>query len=718
MIQKRRKNHDVRILILLLSCAGIIVLGCLILNGFTWMRMHQSSDEQNEAFDRLAQYSTVLSCLQDIKLGERGYLITGDQEHLDVFFSAREQFESEWERLEMLEVEAGNTGASIKKLDEASLRLISDASEIVKLVQELGHRNLQSELFEKRSDSAMAQVRQLYNSKLSVLEETIRERGYRAEGDFQAGLATSLSMGFLALGLGVIAFSLLRRVLKETERSERYSISMLKAEESRRQKDIFLAMMSHEIRTPLNAIIGFGQMAEREEMGPKGQRYVKSILDGGKSLLLLINDILDLSKLQAGRMELKQEPAQLSELVGFLNRLFKENCHRKGIKFHVNIQEGLPGFVIIDSVRLRQVLMNLVGNAVTFTEEGRVVVSVNGSRETESGNKWNLAIAVTDTGKGISDEDLKHLFEPFYRSKDGNDTKAKGTGLGLSIVHSFLKLMGGDLSVKSKIGEGTTFTVELRDVEASDQKVIPIQREERQINLNDLPPVRILAVDDNETNRELIGEIFAGSHHQVAMAADGDEAVRKVNEEIFNIILMDLRMPVKDGTTAAKEIKANENFRNIPIIAVSAGSLPTAIEGDTDFGEFFDAFLEKPFTREQLYEILSKFLEAPKSEGEKETTLGGDQEHQISLELLSDLDALLTNHWFDVKSEMVVSNVEAFSKRLEAIIAGSQSQKLAGYAAKLKKATDDYSFSDMEAELERFPDLVSELKAIHDSSDA
>jgi signal transduction histidine kinase/CheY-like chemotaxis protein len=713
MNQKPNHNHDVRVLILLLACAGVVVMGCLVLNGFTWARLQKSASEQNAAFDRLTQYSAVLSCLQDIELGQRGYLLTGDEQDLDVFTEAVKRFGGQWSKLVALESSDGDDAPELNKLQEASQLLIQDSTEMVSLAGRLDLKELKNRFSEVGADSKMSEVRYLYKAEMDALEDRIRERNYRAEDDFQAGLATSMVMGLLALGLGAIAFSLLRRVLKEIERSERYALSMLKAEENRRQKDVFLAMMSHEIRTPLNAIIGFGQMAEREEMGAKGKRYVKSILEGGESLLVLINDILDLSKLQAGRMELKKEPTNLREMLSFLNRLFKENCQTKEIGFHLEIQDELPEVMVLDSARLRQVLINLVGNAVKFTDEGEVSVAVSGNREIKENQLWRLMVEITDTGRGISKENLAHVFEPFYQSKEGDVSGNKGTGLGLSIVQRFVKLMDGEISVKSEPGEGTSFSIEFRNIEVSDSEPHPAELSKQPIDLDELRSSKILAVDDNETNRKLIREIFSNSHHQIVTADNGEKAVRMVAEESPDLILMDLRMPVKDGPTAAKEIKnSSGDHRRIPIIAVSAGSLPQETGAD------FDGSLRKPFTREELYRVLSKFLPLTES-ADDETSVAGedDYEEEISSELLLKLDELLVDEWVDAKSEMVVSKVIEFTKELQEIAAHHKCQRLEEYVSRIGNATDHYSFSEMEGELARFPDLVSELKETRSLSD-
>lgn len=716
MNQRADQNNDVRALILLLACAGVIVLGCLVLNGFTWVHLQNSSRSQSLALDRLAKYSAVLSTLQDVELGQRGYVISGDDYHLTVFNGARDQFSDDWQQLVALEAKDGRLPKELREIRDASEELIRYANEIVYVRETQGNEAAERIFILNRPRFAMMRMRELYAERMREVQETIRERSMAAEDDFQAGLATSMAMGVLALGIGGICLVLLRRVLTEISRTERYALSMLKAEEARRQKDVFLAMMSHEIRTPLNAIIGFGQLAQREEMGEKGTRYVKSILEGGQSLLLLINDILDLSKLQAGRMELQMEAAPLKEMLAFLERLFQESCAAKGINFHLDYQDDIPGALVMDSVRLRQVLMNLVGNAVKFTEAGEVMLKVTGNPTAGQEGRWDVCFVIRDTGAGIPAEDMPHVFEPFYQSVARSGVHTKGTGLGLSIVNRFVTLMEGTLAVKSELDEGTEFTIQLNGLQASSRIDRHSSLALKDVDFDNLKSSRILAVDDNATNRELIREIFSGSHHVVETADDGEEAVRMIREMRPDLVLMDLRMPVKDGPTAAREIKTDSTYRLTPIIAVTAGSLPGQ-EEDSLPETPFDGALRKPFTRAEMYEALAMFIpEMETKEGGKE---GIDQERvaeeiavneTVDPRLVGELKEILMDEWPEVRSGMTISEVVEFSERIDELADEYGSKRLRVYSKRLRGAAESFSFGEMENMLGRYPDLVAEME--------
>jgi CheY-like chemotaxis protein len=435
---------------------------------------------------------------------------------------------------------------------------------------------------------------------------------------------------------------------------------------------------------------------------------VKSILEGGQSLLLLINDILDLSKLQAGRMELKAEPTHLKDLLKFMERLFQETCSSKGIRMRLEYQEDLPSTLVLDSVRLRQVLMNLIGNAVKFTEEGEVLVKASGVREPGRRIRWAVKLEISDTGPGIDTQDLNHIFEPFYQSNTLHAAHKKGTGLGLSIVQRFVKLMNGELHVTSKEGKGSVFTLLLKDLSVSARLVPEKNLNSGHVDFDRLKPSLILAVDDNGTNLELIREIFSGTHHRVITAENGEDAINLIRDKKPDLVLMDLRMPVKDGPTAAREIKTEAEYKLTPIIAVTAGSMPGGHESPL-LGEDFDGALRKPFTRQEMYDALALFLKEEPRQRRRDSD-AKEAFSPPSVRVLGKLRELLDVKWPEVKSRMSMSEVVEFSEELSAVTEGDPCTRVQDYACKLKGAAESFSFGEMESVLGHFPDLVAELE--------
>ncbi|MBC7979329.1 MAG: response regulator [Armatimonadetes bacterium] len=671
------------------------------------MRLQKSSAQQQLALDRLLQLSRVLSTLQDIELGHRGYMVSKNDYHLGVYDEARKRFADEWHLLVELEQLDGNNMEELRDERNAAEELIRLAIESIMMMQDQGAEAAQEKFIKGTNWTAMSAVRSSFRARMDEIDTTIRKRAVATQKDFQAGLATSMAMGLLALGIGGISLILLRRVLREMKRSERYALSMVRAKEAKRQKDVFLAMMSHEIRTPLNSIIGFGQLAQQQEMGDLAKRYVKSILEGGRALVVLINDILDLSKLEAGRMEITEAPASMKELLGFMERLFREVCMAKGVKLVVRWDDNFPESLILDAARLRQVMINLIGNAVKFTEKGTVEVIATCHPEEKDAGKMRVRIEVRDTGKGMPEEELEHIYEAFFQSSGSKDNHTQGTGLGLSIVKRFVELMDGKVTVKTKLGEGTVFVLELPNRVVSARLASEAVVHADQVDFDQIEKSVILAVDDNITNLELIKEIFRHSHHEIVTVMNGAEALSFLDERTPDVVLMDLRMPVMDGPTAAREIKSREEFRLLPIVAVTAGSLPVESEHLVGFG-YFDSALKKPFLRKDLFDTLAMFLK-PAGVGDQGTKPEAGAGIEVSEDLKQGLASLVTEEWEGVKARMVVSEVLDFAELLERLANAEACGALGIYAAKLKEAAESYSFGRMETVIDRFPELVGGL---------
>lgn len=695
--ESAERKSDLRRLMLTLGCAAIMLITCLILNVVTFRKMQVSSSEEAIIRSRLAQMNYLTTVLQDVELGKRGYILSGDEKHLKVYNRARNSYTSEWMTLANLVRKDGDNLEQLEPLRITAERLLEVATQAVIIREGQGEAAASRFFSETENRDLMQEVRQLVDLRVAYLEKLKVERSKVAEQDFKAGLIASVAMGALSLGMGGLALILLRRVLGEMKRAQRYALSMLRAQESRRQKDIFLATMSHEIRTPLNAIIGFGQLAQNEKMGVSAKRYVTSILDGGNALLLLINDILDISKLEAGRMKLDPEPTNIHELMEFMRKIFQETCSEKGVAIHFEIQPDIPQSLTLDAARLRQVLMNLIGNAVKFTDEGKVEILANGTKNPSDTSKWDISIKVRDSGKGISDEEIPKVFEAFYQAHG-----SQGTGLGLSIVKRFISLMDGEVTVTSKLGEGSEFSIHLPARSVSSRISNETHTLVDDVDFNSLHPSCLLAVDDNEMNLELIREIFKGSHHTVSTATNGQEAIDVIAADKPDLVLMDLRMPVMDGVEAAAEIKRREEMASLPVIAVTAGSLP----GESDRlkeSNHFDFSLRKPFSSRELYDALAVFLE------KKSSVKPPEADTTVDAELYSRLSTLLDSEWSQVKGRMIDSEVEQFAAKVIALCNGGKPEIVILWAEKLAREAKECAFAEMENTLSGFPALLEKL---------
>lgn len=386
------------------------------------------------------------------------------------------------------------------------------------------------------------------------------------------------------------------------EKVEQLKISEQKAMEANRAKSAFLANMSHELRTPLNAILGFVQLLNRDENLTDRQVEVLGIINrSGEHLLGLINDVLSISKIETGRLTLNEHAFNLRALLDSLRDMLTIRAQSKGLYLVFELSDELPEIVRGDEGKLRQCFINLIGNGIKFTESGGVMVRV----EWEDGL---LRCVVDDTGHGIADEEQAKLFEPFVQTESGRKS-LEGTGLGLAITRNFIRLMGGDVSVSSQFGRGSSFlfTVSLERADRADLAVTESRRVEKLAEGQ--AARRILVVDDTPENRQLLCDLLQGVGFETKEAVNGADGVTCWREWQPDFIWMDMRMPVMNGLEATREIRRIENEENrsrTPVIALTASGFEHEMDAVNQAG--CDELVLKPFRASTIFETLAKYL--------------------------------------------------------------------------------------------------------------
>lgn len=437
------------------------------------------------------------------------------------------------------------------------------------------------------------------NSKIAYLNSEIsKEKTKMLELDKKWNYVSLIFMTLIAL------FVLYK--MNETYKLNRsLSVAVKKEQHAQLVKDKFISNVTHELRTPLNSIIGYTNLLLKKEHSEETRQWIHAMKISGNLLMEVINDVLDYSKLESGFIQFNRQPFNLQEVLNNLGKVMQVRAESKNLEFVVEVDDTMPVQYTGDEKKLMQVLVNLVGNSIKFTENGSI--KIHTSLQKKNGNHCWIQFVITDSGVGIEEEKLPYIFERFYQVETVQTKKYIGTGLGLPIVKQLVEMQGGNIEVKSSYGKGTEFTVVIPYTESSiEERIIVSEKGEMKVVRKSLKQKKILVVDDNEMNRDLMGFILKQGNFYYEKAEDGFAALKMLKENEYDFILMDVQMPGINGMETTRRIRSELKLQT-PIIGLSGYSMPEEQQMSINAG--MNAYLTKPVDEVKLFELLDYYAD-------------------------------------------------------------------------------------------------------------
>lgn len=487
----------------------------------------------------------------------------------------------------------------------------------------------------------------------------------------------------------------------------------INAENALRVKSEFLANVSHEIRTPLNAILGFSQWLYENTPDKQHREYLTTILHSARNLLNLLNDILDLSKIESGKINIDIHPMNYQEVINDLKLVFQQKVDEKGLTMKITTDSTVPDFILMDELRFYQIIFNLVSNAIKFTSAGYIHISAQ-AEKTEKDDEVNLIITIEDTGIGIKENQKKNIFENFTQQSGPNKNKHEGTGLGLAIVNGLLKKLNGSIEIKSKPGKGSVFTVKFCNVkiDRGDNSRVEVHKEGTNMKL---APCKIMIVDDIIYNILVLKQLINSEDVIYTEASDGTDALAKLKTEKPDLIFMDIRMPGLNGFDATEMIKQDKELKNIPVIAFTGSTMK---DHNSRINNLFDGFLQKPVFKKDLEAVLKRFLKYSYVAEDNEQNVATDSQLFFSKDCEKHLAKVLAEcgnnfkpKWKKLKDSLIIFEIENFNEELKNMASKYACNVVTDYCTALENELVAFDIEHIQRKIKEFPQLIEKMES-------